>query len=157
MSYATLADIEARYPAELITLAAHEETGLRDDARVLAALADASAETRAVLKARYTAAELDRLDAESLGMLKILVIDIAMYRIALSLARQNERVKERYETAIKRLEAIAAGRGGLSFGGGGVGEQPGAGGAPIGGSGSPNEVVIDSNERVFRRQRQRGL
>lgn len=142
--YATLEQAEARYPTELITLAADEATGVRDDARIHGALADATAEIRSILKARYSVAELDRLDADSLATLAVFCIDIMLYRVALSFARSNERIKERYEATIKRLEAIAAGKGGLSFDDGGDG--PGAPGAAA----SPNEVIIDAPaERMF--------
>lgn len=150
--YATIDDIDARHPAELILLAADENTGVVDTGRVTAALADASAEVRAILKARYSSPELSRLDAESLDTLRFYTIDVALYRVALSFARSNERIKERYEAAIKRLEAIASGKGGLSFEGGSAGDDP-----AIGGPTSPNEVLVDVPERVFTRDRLRGL
>lgn len=147
--YATLAEAEARYPAELITLAADEQTGVRDDARIEAALADATAEVRGILKGRYSTAELDRLDADSLLTLRIYTIDIALYRVALSFARSSDRIRERYEASVKRLEAIAAGKGGLSFEGGG--DEPGA---PGGAAASPNQVIIDAPEtRLFSQRR----
>ena len=59
-------------------------------------------------------------------------------------------IKERYEAAIKRLEAIAAGRGALGLDG------PGAGAS--GDNNEPahigqNEVVVEAPERMFTRQR----
>jgi len=153
--FATLADIAARYPAELTVLAADEVTGLRDDVRAEKACEDASAEVRAILKARYEAADFSRLDADSRGFLRLVSIDIALYRVALSFSRGNERVKERYDAAVKRLEAIASGKGGLSFeGGAGPGgeAQPGEP-ATV----APNEVLIDAPERVFTRNRLAGL
>lgn len=150
--YATIDDIDARHPAELILLAADENSGIVDDGRVSAALVDASAEVRAILKARYSSAELGRLDSESLDTLRFYTIDVALYRIALSFARSNERIKERYEAAIKRLEAIAAGKGGLSFEGGTGGDDP-----SLTGPASPNEVIVDVPERMFTRDRLRGL
>ncbi|WP_020179789.1 DUF1320 domain-containing protein [Methylopila sp. M107] len=146
-TYATLADIEDRHPSELIMLAADETTGLRSDARIERALADATAQIRGVLKARYSTLELERIDADSREMLKVYAIDIALYRIALSFSRSNERIRERYEAALKRLEAIASGKGALSFdSGGGTDPTSPAGGA----SASPNEVLIDAPaERRF--------
>lgn len=153
IAYATLADIDARYPNELITLAADETTGDVDQNRVTAALADASTEVRGILKARYSTKELENLDEDSQGILLVYTIDIALYRVALSFSRSNERIKERYDMAIKRLEAIASGKGGLSF-------LPGSSGASSDDDPavtSPNEVLIDAPERVFTRDRFRGL
>jgi phage gp36-like protein len=150
--YATIDDIEARHPAELILLAADENTDVVDTDRVAAALADASAEVRAILKARYTAQELSLLDADSLDTLRFYTIDVALYRIALSFARSNERIKERYEAAIKRLEAIASGKGALSFDG-----TPGGQGADDPLPSSPNEVLVDVPERMFSRDRLKWL
>jgi len=150
--YATLADIDNRYPNELVILASDEETGLVDPVRVAASLSDASLEVRAILRARYGSDELDRLDADSLGVLQVYTIDIALYRIALSFSRSNERIKERYDSAIKRLEAIASGKGGLSFLPGGGGSQAADDPAVT----SPNEVLIDAPGRVFTRNRLKG-
>lgn len=151
--YATLADMEARYPRELIVLAADEDTGERDDARIVAAISDASSEVRGVLKARYGLEELSRLDDDSLGTLRLYTIDIALYRVAIAFSRSSERLEDRYNAAIKRLEAISAGRGGLSF------TNSETGDAETGGTGStsPNQVLIDAPARVFTRDRLRGL
>lgn len=152
--YATLDDVDARYPNELIVLAADEQTGVRDDARITAGLRDASAEVRAILKGRYTLAQLGELDEDSLETLRIYAIDVALYRIALSFARSNTLIAERYAAAIKRLEAIAGGRGGLTFT---VSSGAGAGNTPEpAGSGSPNEAIVTASERLFTRERMRG-
>ncbi len=151
MQYLTIADLEARYPAELIRLAADENTGLRDDTRIEAAIAAATAEVRAVLKARYSADELDRPDADSLETLKVFTIDVALYRIAIAFSRLSEEIKDRYDATIKRLDAIAAGRGGLSFDGGSADPSDPDGAI------SPNEVIIDAPDRVFSRNRARGM
>lgn len=148
-SYATLSDLQSRYPNELTLLAANEATGLRDDVRIGLALADASSEIRAILQARYSPADLAALDAPSLDLLKIYCMDIALYRISLSFARSNEAIKERYDASIKRLEAIAAGKGALntstSNGGSGTGSDVGSVGQ--------NEVVVVAPERMFTRER----
>ncbi|MBX3506839.1 MAG: DUF1320 family protein [Parvibaculum sp.] len=153
--FATIAEIEARHPRELLVLAANETTRQLDAERVNAALVDVSTEIRAILAARYSAAELDALDEESLGVLKLYAIDMALYRVALSFARQTDTVRERYTIAVKRLEAIASGKGGLSFAGSvgvGGGVSPGE---PA--SINPNEVVLVAPERVMTRARFRGL
>lgn len=147
--YATLADIETRHPRELAVLAADERSRLVDAARVEAALVDVSTEIRAILAARYTPADLEHLVPESLGVLRLYAIDMVLYRVALSFARQTETLKTRYETAVKRLEGIAAGRGGLTVTGpGGASSVPGA---PV--AVAPNKPLIDAPERLFTRRR----
>lgn len=148
-AYATIADLEARYPHELTLIAADEQTGLRDDIRIGHGLSDASIEIRAILQARYSPAELASLDQSSLDVLKVYCVDIAFYRIALAFSRSSENIKERYDQAVKRLEAIAAGKGALTTTvGAGAGDTP-ADSVEIG----QNEVAIIAPERVFTRER----
>ncbi|KPF98811.1 hypothetical protein IP86_10805 [Rhodopseudomonas sp. AAP120] len=154
IAFATLADVLARYPSEATVLAADETTRVRDDSRIEAALVDGTAEVRAILAARYTRDELERIDDDSRGILRIYTTDIALYRVALSFGRSNERVKERYDVAIARLQAIAKGNAALTFdgpGGGGSG-----GGLQPPGTVSPNEAIVISAERVLTRDRLRG-
>jgi phage gp36-like protein len=154
-AFATLSDVLARYPSEATVLAADETTRLRDDSRIEAALDDGSAEVRAILAARYTRDELGRIDDDSRAALRIYTTDIALYRVALSFGRSNERVKERYDVAIARLQAIAKGSAALTFDGPGGGGS-GAAGSDLTGSVSPNEAVVVANERVLTRDRLRG-
>ena len=154
-AFAALADVIARYPSEATILAADEATRERDDSRIEAALIDATAEVRAILAARYTRAELDRIDDDSRGVLRIYTTDIALYRVALSFGRSNERIKERYDVAIARLNAIGKGTAALTFdgpGGGGTGGTDGT----VTGAVSPNEALIIANDRVMTRDRLRG-
>jgi phage gp36-like protein len=150
--FATLAQLVARHPAELVVLAADETTGERDDARIEAALSDASAEMRGILQARYTPTDLDALDETSREILAVYAQDIALYRVALSFSRSTERLKEAYENAIKRLEAIAAGKGGLTVVSGSSGPSTPTSAEDVGEIG-PNGVVIDVPERIFTRDR----
>lgn len=148
-AFATLSDLVARHPEQLTLLAADETTGLRDDARVARACEDASAEIRGILFARYSAAELDRLDADSLAILKVYAMDIALYRVSVSFARTSELLKERYDASIARLTAIAKGTGGLVV-------TPDGGTTPDEGrtgDAGPNAVLITSPERLFTRER----
>lgn len=151
-AYATIADIEARFPSELTLLAADETTGERDDVRIGHALDDASIEIRAILAGRYSSAELAALDADALSVLRVYATDIAFYRVALSFSRQTDTIKERYDMAIKRLEAIASGKGalGTTIVSGG---SDSSGGTDDGGPIGQNEVSIDVPERVFNRKR----
>ncbi|MFT0861749.1 phage protein Gp36 family protein [Ancylobacter sp. G4_0304] len=155
--FATLADVLARYPNEATILAADETTRERDDARIEAALTDAAAEIRVILFARYTRADLDRIDDDSREALRIYAIDIALYRVALAFGRGNDRVKDRYDIAIKRLEAIGAGKASLSFDGPGGGGAGGGGSALDPSSVGPAEAIVEAPERLFTRERLRGL
>ena len=149
-AYATIADLAARFPNELALVAADEQTGLRDDMRIGHGLDDASTEIRAILAARYSAADLAALDDGSLAVLKVYCVDIAFYRIALSFSRSSENIKERYDQAIKRLEAIASGKGALTTvtsGAGGSSTEEAAG--ELG----QNEVFVVAPERIFTRER----
>lgn len=150
-AYATIADLEARYPSELTLLAANETTGLRDDVRIGHALGDASIEIRSILAARYSSAELAALDADALAVLRVYASDITLYRVALSFSRSTDTIKERYDMAIKRLEAIAGGKGALGTTVSGSTPVPGTGG-DVGDIGQ-NEVVLVAPERVFTRER----
>ena len=149
--FASLSDLEARHPEQLGLLAADEATGERDDVRVERALSDATAEIRAILYARYTPADLDRLDETSVEILRVFCMDVALYRVSVSFARSSEILKERYEATIARLRDIAKGAGGLVVlgVGGATGDLPGA----TEGSGGPNEVIVVANERLFTRER----
>ncbi len=154
MSYATIADIEAAHPAQLVLLGADEVTGALDTVRVERAIEAAGADIHGILFRRYTASELDNLSAASRDILRTYAIDIALYRVALSFSRSSERVKDARDDALKRLEAIAAGAGGLTFD-----VSPGSGGVDdgvTGGTGSPNEALVVAPDRVMTRDRLRG-
>lgn len=146
--YATLADLEARFPNELTLIAADEQTGLRDDNRIEKGLADSAIEIRAILAARYSAAELTALDQNSLEVLQLYTMDIAFYRIALAFSRSTDNIKERYAAAIKRLEAIASGKGALTT------TLTGTGGSETSNFDiGQNEVILEAPERMFTRER----
>lgn len=154
--FVTRADIEARHPQTLAVLAADEETRVVDPARVEAACADASTEIRGILGARYDADALARLTAESRGLLLLYALDIALYRISSSFGRTTEELAKRYDAAVKRLEAIAAGKGALECEpAGGVGGPP-APGPDEPGTIPPAGIVMDAPERLFTRRRYGG-
>lgn len=145
-AFAVMADIDDRHPAQLVLVAADERTRLVDPVRVDAGLADASTEIRAILAQRWTAAELDTLDDDGRATLRMFAVDMALYRIALAFGRSTDNIKARYDAAVKRLEAMASGRGGLSF----TGPGATAGGA---GQSGPNVVVVEANDALFTRAR----
>lgn len=153
-TFATLADIDTRYPRELLTLAADETTGVRDDARIAAVLGDVSVEIRSVLLARYSRADLDHLDPDALDVLRVYAIAMALYRVALSFSRSTDRLREGYDNAVKALQAIAAGKGAL-----GLTTDTAAAGAPADGTveAGNGAVLFEAPERLFTRERLRGL
>ncbi|OCP17439.1 MULTISPECIES: phage protein Gp36 family protein [unclassified Ensifer] len=148
-TFAAIPDLEARFPHELALVAADEQTGLRDDIRIGHGLTDASIEIRSILAARYSGAELAALDDDALALLRVYCMDIAFYRIALAFSRSSDNIKERHDAAIKRLEAIAAGKGALTGTGSPGGGSSGGDGAGVG----QNEVVLEAPERMFTRER----
>lgn len=143
-AFATLAEVQARHPSDAAMLCADEATRLPDWDRFTAALEDVSTEIRIILQARYTRAELDDLDAESLGALRLFSIDMAMYRVAIAFARSTDEIKARYDLAVARLEGIAKNRGGLTF------NSRHGGGETV--SASPAGVDIVAPERNFTRE-----
>lgn len=143
--FATREDVIERHPQEAARLCADEETRLPDWARLDAALADVSTEIRAILARRYTAAAIDNVDEESAGALRLFAIDMALYRVALAFSRQTDAIKERYDAAVRRIEGIATGRGGLTFLATSSGPVSDADGA------SPNAPLIDAPPRIFSR------
>ncbi|QRE74387.1 phage protein Gp36 family protein [Methylobacterium aquaticum] len=152
-TFATLQDLETRYPAELLTLAADEATGIRDDARIEAVLRDVTVEARAILLARYGRQDLDRLDDDARDVLRVYAMAMALYRVALSFSRSSERLEKGYADAVKALQAIAAGKGALGLITDDANDPP-----PPGSDGANNGVVlVESAERLFTRQRMRGL
>ena len=148
--FATLADVLARHPQDAASLCASEDTREPEWARFDAALEDVSTEVRVILQARYTPAQIDDLDAASLGALKLYAIDMAMYRVSLAFGRQTEEIRARYDLAVKRLEGIASAKaGGLTF----ATPAPldaGGGAAAGGAAASPGGVLIDAPPRRFK-------
>lgn len=150
--FAQTADVQARYPAEAAVLCADETTRQPNWTRFDEALADGSAEIRAILASRYNAQLLAAVDDDALAFLQICAIDIAMYRVALSYARSTEQIKERYDMAVKRLEAIAVGKGSLN-------PRLPAQGVPGGdlSDSTPQEAIVDYAPPDWGRNRWRGL
>jgi phage gp36-like protein len=148
--FATVADVQARFPDDAALLCADENTRLPDWSRFEAALSDVSMEIRIVLQARYTPARLAELDEESLGALKIFAVDMAMYRVAVAWSRTTDQLKARYDLAIARLEGIASGKKGALTFNGGAGAVDG-----VTSNASPGEALIVANERQFTRENAR--
>ncbi|QLP98513.1 MAG: DUF1320 family protein [Rhodoblastus sp.] len=147
MAYATVEELMARHPNEAALVAADETTRLADPTRLAHALEDASLEIRSILAARWSKADLERLDEDGAATLAVYACDIALYRAALSASRLTEEMRERAQAALKRLEGLAAGRGALTFLGVG-----GAAGEATEMVTSPGDVLVDGPPRVFSRR-----
>lgn len=150
--FATAADLQARHPGELAVLAADETTRQVDPARVAAALDDVSTEIRALLGSRYTADDLDRVDEAGAAVLRLYAMDMALFRAAYP-PRVTEAIAARYSTAVARLRDMGKGIGALTIIG--AGAAPAVPGQPgdVPSNGSPGEVLISANERLFTRRR----
>lgn len=150
-NFCTLDDLAERYPEQLALLAAHEETGERDDVRVERACRDASAEIRGILFARYSSDDLLKIDEPSAEILRVYSMDIALFRISVAFSRTSDLLRDRYDASIDRLTAIATGKGGLTTIGAAGGDEPDVGAI------SPGGVVIEAPERMFTRDRLRSF
>jgi len=103
MTYATQADLEARFGAdELTQLTDRIGSGLPDASIIARALADADAEIDGYLASRYA--------------LPLAIVPTALARIACDIARYrlwedraSEEVRRRYEDARRLMESIAKG------------------------------------------------
>lgn len=104
MSYATQADLEARYGAEeVLQLADRNGDGLADTGVIEQALADAGAEIDGYLGSRY---QLPLANAPQ--VINVYACDIARYRLYASAA--TEEVRNRYQDALKFLKLAAEGK-----------------------------------------------
>jgi phage gp36-like protein len=109
MPYATLEEMLGRFDRpgnpELSQLTADAD-GLRDDARIDEALAEATGQMDLYIGTRY-ALPLAGLAASQSEELARLCCDIARYRLWADAS--SEEVRRRYEEALKLLDKIAAG------------------------------------------------
>jgi len=122
MSYATQADMEARFGhEELVQLTDREATGDIDTAVLGAALADADDEIDGYLMGRYTLPL-----AVVPGRLKTIACDIARYRLFDD--QVPEAIASRYEQAVRFLRDVGTGRLNLGLDGSDQAATP-AGGA----------------------------
>lgn len=149
MAYATQTDIETIYGADALYVADRDGDGVADAAAVTRALDAAGAEIDTYLAVRY-ALPLVSIPA----MLMQLAVDIALYRLAASHDVLTDEHRVRYEDAIKLLDRIAKGTAGLpvsadSDGDGDLDDEFGGG--------RPQPIVATGPERLFSRDKMRGL
>lgn len=127
--YCTRDDLVTRFgDAEVLQLSDRARTGMIDDAVVAQSIADAAAEIDGYLASRY---ELPLAAVPT--VLVLYACDIARYRLFEDGA--YEQVVERYNTALRYLREVAAGRVQL---------------LPVGPDDQPeHEVQLTARERVF--------
>lgn len=137
MAYATLADIEARYPGELAQAGPRDGTGALDEAAIARAL-DWSSES--IDRYLRTIGWATPVAADPLpDWLVLLTVDLALYQATpTALASQTDFAdrRRRYADAVATLEAIASGE---------VVLEPLATGA------APAEVLVAAADRLFTR------
>jgi phage gp36-like protein len=149
--YATQEDIAALYGADALFVADRDGNGTPDARAVARALASATDEVNSYLAVRYTLP----LPAVP-GVLVQAVVDIALYRLALSKDVQSKEHRQRYDDAIARLRDLAAGKAQLVLPVADTSSASGAAGAPVLPDG-PQPIVMGGPERLFSRDRMRGL
>ncbi len=112
MPYATIDDILGIYGEQALqNVAPLTEADEPDPVKVAIALNRASAEVDAYLSGRYVVP----LAVVSQHLVQI-TVDIAMYRMPLSLAQQTSEHRSRYDSAIQYLRDAAAGKAGIGTG-----------------------------------------
>lgn len=106
MPYATAADIAEIYGAETLQrLADADGNGAPGDASIERAMSYACAQIDSYIGGRYT---LPLLSTPTL--VKMLAIDIAVYRLAQDHTRLTEEIAKRYDDAIRQLRALSEGK-----------------------------------------------
>ncbi len=111
MSYATLADLEERYTADLIvTIADNNGDGQPDEQVVSRALVDADGIINSYLSVRYS------LPLTQVPQVIIAAaVDIAVYRMAMTADRLTTEMRVRFEDAMTWLKHISEGKAGLGI------------------------------------------
>ncbi|TRD18390.1 gp436 family protein [Palleronia caenipelagi] len=146
MAYATQDDIVTLYSEDALFVADRDDDGVADAVAIDRALDYASGEIDSYLAARYTLPL-----PTALPLLSQFCVDIALYRLALARDVLTEEHRRRYEDTLKHLKDIARGVAALNLP---APIDPETGAAEETG---PNAVLITGPERVFTRDRMRGL
>lgn len=144
MAYAAPADIAAIYGAEQLARLADADIDGAWESKAEQALIYASAQVDAYLALRY-ALPL----AATPDLVKMLAIDVALYRLAQDHARLTDEIAKRYDAAIAQLKDIAAGKCALPM--------PQVSGASSASSGPGLIVASEAAERVMDRRALRRL
>jgi phage gp36-like protein len=146
MPYAHEADIAELYGANALVVADHDRDGVPDHTAVLRSMEYASAEIDSYLATRHN---LPLVEVPL--RIKQLCVDIAIYRLALSGEMMTEEIEKRYELALSALRDLATGKANLVFT-----TAPGGNG-PEGDFTGPSPIVTAGSERIFSRDKMRGL
>lgn len=148
MAYATETDLDrvwGRETVDLVTIDAALQG--RDADKIAAALDDASAILDSYCARRYPAPFT--LTDSGLRLVNGYVCDIAMGRLASTAGRMTEIIKARSDAALQWLRDVAAARADLPV-------VPSTANGPAAPSISPNEAILEANERFFTRDTLRG-
>ncbi len=147
MPYALESDLDNKWGADLVTLAALDPlTQTRSEQKIAMALANASALMDAYFCKRYTLP----LDASPDGLILLTskCCDLAMGELSNTPGARNEIVKDAVDAAMKFLDAVAKGWADIP-----QNPPPGAPAAAV----SPNEAIVASDKREFSRNRLRAM
>lgn len=138
MTYASAVDIAEIYGAEaLARLTDTDGDGASESAIVLRALSYADAQINSYIGVRYA------LPLPSTPeLVRMLAIDLAIYRLAQDHARLTDEIARRYDDAVRQLSALAGGKAVLPIATSGGAETA----AP-----SDMTVVVEAPERLFDR------
>ena len=148
MSYATPSDLDRVWGIAQIDLVSIDASlGRRDDNKIAAALDDASAQVDSYCARRYPLPLT--LSDPGLRLVTGSVCDIAVARLATSAGRMTEIIQTRHDQAMTWLRDIAAGKADLPL-------AASAGSAAAAPPISPNEAVLEADERFFSRTTLRG-
>lgn len=146
--YATAADITELYGPDALYVADRDGDGVAELEAVDRALADAGYEIDSYLATRYP---LPLPAGTDTRILRRIAVDIAVYGLAQSRAVLTDELRRRYEDAVGSLRRIADGRQALLL------PAPAAGEDGASADGGPRPVVQEGPERLFSREKMRGL
>lgn len=140
----TQQDIQDLYGEELLyILADRDRDQVLDTVAIEKACESAWSQIETYLLKRYSHAQI----AASKDV-KRLAVDIAVYRLGVSADAYTKEQRQRYEDALHQLELMAAGKIGI-----GLPEEI----APPTSDVRDGELLVVNNERLFTRDRMRGL
>jgi len=143
MAYATQSDIVELYGPNALYVADRNGDGVADAEAVTRALSSATDEIDSYLAVRY------RLPLPAVpGILRQYAVDIALYRLALARDVLSEEHRVRYDDTIAALKRIAKGEAALVLPSDPEAEDDGQG---------PRPIVTGGPERIFSREKMRGL
>jgi|GEM_PF-259645 len=157
MPYAVEADLDLVWGSDLVSLMARDpETGTRNSLMIAEACNGASAIVDGYLARRYPLPLV--LGADGNAVLRQIAADIALWRLAsVSADKMTEAVSKRYDEAKGFLERVADGKSAIPMPAPDVPAGSAAATAASDPDASPNEVRLFAQDRMFTRDRLRGL